>query len=136
MGGCEVQHSSLRRGIGLVCGALVVLTVSLSPIIVSAHHGWGTYLTAEFEITGTAETPVSLAGPHAAMKLRVNGQVWDVMLAPGARTERAGLKDGMIPLGATVTAHGHRHQDPKRLEIKTERLTWNGRVYNVYPDRE
>ena len=40
-----------------------------------------------------------------------------------------------LPVGATVTPHGHRHQDPNRLEIKTERLTWNGKVFNVYPDR-
>jgi len=32
--------------------------------------------------------------------------------------------------------HGHRHRDPKVLEIKAERLTWNDRIFNVYPDRK
>jgi hypothetical protein len=69
------------------------------------------------------------------MRVRANGQVWDVVLAPGTRTERAGLKEGIIPLGAQVTVSGHRHRDPKKFEIKTERVTWNGRLFNVYPDR-
>jgi phage-related protein len=34
-----------------------------------------------------------------------------------------------------VKVHGHKHRDAKKLEIKTERVTWNGRVFNVYPDR-
>ena len=57
------------------------------------------------------------------------------MLAPGPRTEAAGLKEGTIPVGATVTAHGHRHRDPAKLEIKTERLTWGTKVFNVHPNR-
>jgi len=117
--------------------ALAVLSVTiLSPHRVLAHHGWGGYLDQQFEITGTLETPVSLAGPHATAKMRVDGKVWDVVLAPGTRTERAGLKEGVIPKGAQVTASGHRHRDANKLEIKTERLSWNGKVFNVYPDRD
>jgi hypothetical protein len=100
-----------------------------------AHHGWQGYLDADFEITGTVESSVSTAGPHASMKVRVDNQVWNVVLAPPARTERAGLRSGMIPVGATVTAYGHRHRDAKTFEIKTERVRWNDRVFNVYPDR-
>ena len=50
-------------------------------------------------------------------------------------TQAAGLKSGMIPVGETVTAYGHRHKNPKTFEIKTERLRWSDRVFNVYPDR-
>jgi hypothetical protein len=70
------------------------------------------------------------------MKIRANGQVWDVTLAPPPRTERAGLKEGIIPVGAQVTIRGHRNLDPKRFEIKTEKVTWNGRLFNVYPERD
>ena len=101
----------------------------------SAHHGWGGYLDEDFQISGTVESPVSLAGPHATMKIRADNQVWDITLSPPARTERAGLKEGVIPVGAKVTVFGHRHRDPKRFEIKTERVNWNGRLFNVYPDR-
>jgi hypothetical protein len=124
---------SPRRGAILAFVSFIAL--SLAPL--GAHHGWGGYLTDEFELSGTLETAVSLAGPHANTKVRTaDGKVWDVVLAPGGRTERAGLKEGIIPLGAKVVAHGHRHRDPNKLEIKTERISWNGKTYNVYPDRD
>jgi hypothetical protein len=115
---------------------LGILVLSLSALPASAHHGWGGNLDADFELTGTVQTPVSLAGPHATMKvLASDGKVWDITLAPPARTAGAGLKEGIIPVGATVTIHGHRNRDAKRFEMKGERVTWNGRMFNVYPDR-
>jgi hypothetical protein len=112
-----------------------LLAVSLSAPPASAHHGWGGNLDEEFELTGTVQTGVSLAGPHATMKVQSDGKIWDITLAPPARTEHAGLKEGIIPVGATVTIHGHRNRDAKRFEMKGERVTWNGRMFNVYPDR-
>ena len=130
----QKQSSSRRAGVlaGTVCLALgLILTATIS-----AHHGWGGYSDKEFEITGVVEKAVSLAGPHATMKIKAEGQSWDLTLAPPFRTEQAGLKENSIPVGAKVTAHGHRSQDPKRFEVKTERVTWNGKVFNVYPDRD
>jgi hypothetical protein len=112
-----------------------ILVLSISALPAWAHHGWGGNFDEEFELTGTVDSGVSLAGPHATMKVRADGKVWDITLAPPARTERAGLKEGIIPVGATVTIHGHRNRDAKRFEIKGERVTWNGRTFNVYPDR-
>jgi hypothetical protein len=131
-----MRKSCSARRLGLLTGALLAAVVFLAPLPAVAHHGWGGYLNEEFEITGTAETSVSVAGAHASMKLRVDGNVWDVVMAPPARTQAAGLKSGMIPVGAKVTVHGHRHRDPNRHEVKTERVTWEGREYAVYPDRD
>jgi hypothetical protein len=114
--------------------AAIVAFVLAAPA--AAHHGWSGQDTQEFELTGIVETPLSLAGPHGTMKVRAEGQVWDITLAPPARVERAGLKEGMIPIGATVTVYGHRNKDTKRFEVKTERVTWNKRTFNVYPDRK
>ena len=116
-----------------LCIAVVVLAMSI-PLL--AHHGWSGNSDKEFEITGTVEKGVSLAGPHATMKIKAEGHVWDITLAPAARTQAAGLKEGVIPVGATVTVHGHRNLDAKKYEIKTERVTWNGKVFAVYPDRQ
>lgn len=114
-----------------------ILAISLSAIPARAHHGWAGNQDEEFELTGTVERGVSLAGPHATMQLRTSdGKVWDLTLAPPARTEHAGLKEGVIPVGATVTIHGHRNRDANKFEVKTERVTWNGRTFNVYPDRK
>jgi hypothetical protein len=129
----QQQASRVVRGF-LAAGALLA-AVSLSSVPASAHHGWGGYQDTTTDITGTVDSPVSMAGPHATMKIKVDGQLWDVVLAPPARAAQAGLKDGMIPVGEKVTVHGNRHRDPKKFEIKTSKLTWNGKVFAVYPDR-
>jgi hypothetical protein len=123
------SRHSLRINLG-------ILALSLSALPASAHHGWAGNSDEEFELTGTVVTGVSLAGPHATMKVRSDDKVWDLTLAPPSPTERAGLKEGIIPVGATVTIHGHRNRDPKRFEVKTERVTWNGHTFNLYPDRK
>jgi hypothetical protein len=110
--------------------------LGLGALQASAHHGWAGQGTEQFELTGKLHTDVSLAGPHGSMQIIDDkGQVWDITLAPAARTERAGLKPGVIPMGATVTVSGHRNNDAKRFEVKTERVTHNGKNYDVYPDR-
>ena len=126
--------SLFLRCVAPVAGAAALALCSALPV--SAHHGWSGYLDEAFQITGTVDTAVSLAGPHATMRVKTkDGKVWNVMLAPGPRTESAGLKEATIPPGATVTAHGHRHRDPNKFEIKTERVTWGTKTFNVYPNR-
>ncbi|MBC7984389.1 MAG: hypothetical protein H7Y02_11100 [Candidatus Obscuribacterales bacterium] len=124
---------SSRVSLKLLCASFVLGLIAVPAL---AHHGWNGNGAEQFELTGTVETPVSLAGPHATMKIRVADQLWDITLAPPARTERAGLKEATIPVGAQVTVSGHRNSDTKRFEMKTERVTYNGKTYNVYPDRE
>ena len=122
----------MRSRFLVLFGAIIL---ALSPLPALAHHGWGGNLDEEFEITGTVQAGVSLAGPHATMKINADGHVWEITLAPPARTDQAGLKEGVIPVGAKVTIQGHRNRDPKKFEIKGERVTWNGRTFNVYPER-
>ena len=112
--------------------AIAIAVAMVMPVY--AHHGWGGNEDTDSTLTGTVETLVSLAGPHATMRVRVDGKVWDVTLAPPARTEAAGLKEGIIPVGATVTLVGARNKTPGKLEIKTKRVTWNGKLFNVYPE--
>jgi hypothetical protein len=101
-----------------------------------AHHGWGGQQQEQSEVTGKLHTDVSLAGAHGSMQIVDDkGQVWDITLAPAARTERAGLKPGVIPMGATVTIRGNRNSDMQRFEVKTVRVTHDGKNYDVYPDR-
>jgi len=118
----------------LLATLLPLVMIAATPAI--AHHGWAGYSDQEFEISGTVETPVRLVGPHGTMQIKVDEQIWDVTLAPPPRVEGAGLQATTIPVGAKVTVHGHRHRDPKRFEVKTERVMYNGKVYNVYPDRK
>jgi hypothetical protein len=118
-----------------VClGAAAALAITALPA--SAHHGWSGQGQEQFELSGKLHKDVSLAGPHATMQIvDADGQVWDLTLSPPARTSRAGLTEGVIPMGAEVTISGHRNSDPNRFEVKTERVTHNGRNYDVYADR-
>ncbi len=118
----------------IVLAGTLVLALGTAPAF--AHHGWGGQQTEKSEISGTLRTDVSLAGPHATMQITDDkGQVWDVTLAPPPRTERAGLMPGVIPVGAKVKIVGNRNSDPKKFEIKTVRVTWDGKNFDVYPDR-
>lgn len=114
--------------------AVAACAVGVAPPA-GAHHGWADYQDAQFDLTGTLETAVSLAGPHATAQIRADERLWDIVFAPSPRTARAGLNEDTIPVGDVVTASGHRHRNPGVLEIKAERLMWDGKVFNVYPDR-
>jgi hypothetical protein len=129
-----MKQSFVRRLV--LVGAAFGFAALFSALPLSAHHGWGGYVDQLSDLSGTVVTPVSMAGPHATLKVSAEGHDWDVVLAPPPRAAQAGLKDGMIPAGEKVIVHGQRHRDPKKYEIKTTRLTWNGKVFNVYPDRE
>jgi len=101
-----------------------------------AHHGWSGQATDTSEITGTVVQDVSLAGPHATMKVNAEGHVWDITLAPPFRTQAAGLRSGVIPMGSTVTIHGNRNRDGNRFEMKTSQVRWGDKLFNVYPERD
>jgi hypothetical protein len=115
---------------------VVIFALALLPLSLSAHHGWAGNGDDEFEISGTVASPVNLVGPHATMKIKASdGQVWDLTLASVPQTRSAGLTEDALPVGSMVKVHGHRNRDPKKFEIKTERVTFNGKTFNVYPNR-
>jgi hypothetical protein len=132
----EVEmHQTIDRRV-VLAGVALAFAAFVFARPASAHHGWGGYVEQLSDLSGTVTSPVSMAGPHATLKVNAEGHQWDVVLAPPPRAAQAGLKDGMIPVGEKVIVHGQRHRDSKKYEIKTTRLTWNGKVFNVYPDRE
>ena len=122
------------KRLGLLAALVVCFTLSSRPA--AAHHGWSGQRSDQIDVTGTVESGVRLNGPHATMKIRdADGRLWDVTLAPSGRTQRAGLAEDTIPVGATVTVRGNRNSDPDRYEIKTVRVTYGDVNYDVYPDR-
>lgn len=110
--------------------------ITLAASQVSAHHGWSGQSREHFQLSGTVHRGVSLSGPHATMQIQdENGQVWDITLAPPARTQRAGLSEDAIPVGAQVSITGNRSSDMARYEVKTMRVSHNGTNYDVYANR-
>jgi hypothetical protein len=115
---------------------VVVCALALLPISAAAHHGWAGNADEEFELSGTVAAPLNMVGPHATWKIKASdGQVWDLTLASVPQTKSSGLTEDAVPVGSMVKVHGHRNRDPKKFEIKTERVTFNGKTFNVYPNR-
>jgi Family of unknown function (DUF6152) len=116
----------------------IVITAAISiasAIPAFAHHGWGGNVDEVTAMTGTVTEGVKLAGPHGTMKIKdADGKVWDITLAPPARTSSAGLKQDTIPVGAMVTVHGQRNRNPNRYEMKTIQVEYAGKQYTVYPE--
>jgi hypothetical protein len=117
---------------GLVAATLGMTCAALPAV---AHHGWSGQSDKQTEVSGKVHKPVSLNGAHASMEIIAEGQVWNVTLAPPARTQAAGLTPTTLAVGDTVTIRGNRSSDPKRFEMKTVRVSSKGRNYDVYPDR-
>ncbi len=100
-----------------------------------AHHGWGGYEDALSDVSGIVQE-VSFSGAHTKMKLRgTDGNIWDLVLSPPYMTFSVGIRETTIPVGATVKAHGHRHRDMSRFEIKTEQITMGEKTISIYPGR-
>lgn len=126
----QIIETPRRR---LLAAGIAALCAGVAPAV-RAHHGWSGYGEQDFALTGTVES-ASLGNPHGLIRVRAEGGVWDVVLGPPSFQRRAGLTEELLPAGTTVTAYGHRHLDPKRLEMKTERLRIGERTFDIYPDR-
>ena len=114
----------------------ILLGLGAGGLAFAAHHGWGGQIPERFELSGTLHTGVSLSGPHATMQIEdENGQIWDITMGPPSRTQRAGLREDVIPVGAAVSIVGNRNADMKRFEVKTMRVTYNGKNYDIYAER-
>ena len=111
---------------------LLVLVTAAVPVV--AHHGWAGNSAGDVEVTGTVVTGVTLAGAHGTMQIKdADGNIWDITLAPGPRTHRAGLREDIIPVGAEVTVFGERNEDAEVFEAKVRRVVWEDQVFDVYP---
>jgi hypothetical protein len=122
------MHRPFRPNLAVLAAVLAIALPA------SAHHGWADYQETESQVTGVVQS-VELGAPHGLIKVKAANGVWDVMLAPPAAIQRAGLERSALPVGTQVIARGHRHNDPNRLEIKTERLVVGNRTYDLYPNR-
>ena len=88
-------------------GILLSLAAGLAAAApANAHHGWSGQSDTQSQVTGTVTKPVSLSGPHATLEIVSNGQVWNITLAPPARTQSAGLTPSTLKVG--------RYRHPRR----------------------
>ena len=114
---------------------LATAVLGLMSQVVSAHHGWGWATDEEFEISGKI-VEVRLGNPNGEVTIDAKGEQWMVEVGQPWRNQKAGLTDDMFSIGRTITVHGHRSAKRDERLVKAERVTIDGKSYNLYPDRE
>jgi len=103
---------------------------------VMAHHGWSGQEGTRFQLTGKLHSSVDLSGPHATLQLEdESGRIWHITMSPPRRASRSGLTEETIPVGAEISILGNRNSNPQSFEVKTVRVIYDGKNYDVYPNR-
>jgi hypothetical protein len=106
-----------------------------TPLPALAHHGWEWAESGNSEITGTI-VAAKLGNPHGELTVDVNGAIWLVEVGQPWRNDKAGLKDAQLAKGTRLTVTGHKHADAKKRVFKAERVTIDGKTFDLYPDRD
>jgi len=99
-----------------------------------AHHGWRWTEDGNFELTGVI-TAARLGNPHGILEVDADGEAWIVEVGQPYRNERAGLTDDMLVPGVEIIASGGRSSDHSENRMKAERITIDGVLYDLYPNR-
>jgi hypothetical protein len=121
---------------GAVAAALCIAAPLLASSVASAHHGWRWAEDENSELSGVIEA-VRLGNPHGELTVTADdGATWTVEVGQPWRNERAGLTDDMLTKGVHLTVSGHRSATPGQNLIKAERVTIDGRTFDLYPDRD
>ena len=121
------------RRLSIIAGSAVLAVAGVSLLGLSgealAHHGWGGYKT---DVTMTLTiTELKLGNPHdRLLATDIDGQVWNLLLAPPARNRRFGFDENSVSVGDEVELFGRRH--PKRQEIKVHCLFLDGETLYTY----
>ena len=98
-----------------------------------AHHGWSWADAGQIELTGII-TSITIAPPHPIIEVDAEGEIWTVELGNPSATERAGFVEGVADVGQEIVVLGNRDADGA-TRMKAVRITIEGTVYDIYPER-
>lgn len=115
-----------RFGLG---GAATLAAAAIATAAL-AHHGWSSYDAGQ-TLTPTTQVLESHWGsPHGAVVIEMDGERWDVVLAPVSRMTARGLAREDIAVGETVTLAAYPRRDGTR-EMRAERITAAGKTVEL-----
>ena len=106
----------------------------LAPLLAAgpalAHHGWGSYDVAKvFTITAPIEH-LDWSNPHAHLRLKHDGALWEATLAPLSRMQLRGLSEAMLKPGTVVSVEGYPSTRTPN-EMRAERITVAGKTIEL-----
>lgn len=119
----------------LIGGGITAGLASLGGPVALGHHGWRWTEDGNFELVGLIKS-AQLGNPHGVLTVDADGEIWTVEVGQPWRNERAGLTDEMFAVGREMTFSGGRSADPEKKLMKAERISIQGKLYNLYPDRD
>ncbi len=126
----------MTRVSGMWRPALVVLGLLVAIALpATAHHGWRWTSGKNIELTGIIRE-ARLGNPHGVLKVDAEGETWTVEVGQPWRNSRAGLKDGDLAPGVEAVFVGEPSADVADRLMKAERITIDGRTYDLYPGRD
>lgn len=111
----------------------IVLTCLLP--LASAHHGWRWTTGDNIELTGII-VEVTLGNPHGVLKVQAEDEIWTVEVGQPYRNDRAGLKTGDLAVDVEVKIEGEPSADINEKLMKAERIWIDGKLHDLYPDRD
>jgi hypothetical protein len=126
------RRSILMASFGLLSAGLVSSWLGRAA---QAHHGWSWAEDGNFELTGVI-TAARLGNPHGILEVDVEGVIWTVEVGQPWRNARAGLSDDMLVEGVEIMVSGARSADHSENRVKAERVTIDGVLYELYPERD
>ena len=110
----------LTAGLGVGLAALLA-----AGGVALAHHGWGEYDATKIMTVASPIDTVMPGNPHVSVRLKHDGKLWTVILAPPSRMTTRGLPPESLKAGLAVTVEGYpsKNGDP---EMRAERITVAG----------
>ncbi|MDR6756072.1 hypothetical protein J2Y48_001362 [Mycoplana sp. BE70] len=122
----------MRRFPGI---AATIAITALSATVALAHHGWSWAEEEQTELTGIVRAVV-IAPPHPTLDVETASDgLWKVELGNPRQNQRSGFVEGSAKPGDQVVVLGNRSLDRDEKRMKAVRITVEGKVFDIYPDR-
>ncbi|MDB5121237.1 MAG: hypothetical protein JWN56_2455 [Sphingobacteriales bacterium] len=94
------------------------------------HHGWADYDQEKVLDFQTVIEQSVYENPHVLAKVKYNGKIWTVYLAPTSRMTDRGLSADMIKKGTSVRLVAYPHKTVK-TEMRAERIYVEGKKFEL-----
>ncbi|SOC35321.1 hypothetical protein SAMN05892877_101297 [Rhizobium subbaraonis] len=123
----------MRKSIGMLAATAAIMAFAATAAL--AHHGWTWAEEEQSELTGIVRT-VTIAPPHPSLQVETASDgLWKIELGNPRQTQRAGFVEGSAKPGDEVVILGNRSLDQNEKRMKAVRITVNGKVFDIYPER-
>jgi hypothetical protein len=109
---------------------LMAATLLALPAGALAHHGWSSYDETKVIKHRAVLSEVRWGNPHGSAKVKFQGAIWDVILAPVSRMEARGLSKEMVGPKSIVVIEGYPRRDGTR-EMRIERVIASGKTVEL-----